>query len=89
MLYVISLIDIIMKNLTALTWGVGLGVLLALFLFSNGIVMSLLPSRVNYWQQTNVIPLLQRKTADTAHTGIFVGVTRPLSQFLGGARGQG
>ena len=60
-----------MKNLTALTWGVGLGVLLALFLFSNGIVMSLLPSRVNYWQQTNVIPLLQRKTADTARTGIL------------------
>ena len=36
-----------------------------------------------------MIPLLQRKTADTAHTGIFVSVTRPLSQFLGGAWGRG
>ena len=32
-----------------------------------------------------MIPLLQMKTADTAHTLIFVSVTRPLSQFLGGA----
>ena len=67
--YAISLIDIIMKNFTALTWGVSLGVLLASFLFSNGFGMSLLPSHVNNWQWTNVIPLLQMKTADTAHTG--------------------
>ena len=32
-----------------------------------------------------MIPLLQTKTADTAHMGIFVSDTRPLSQFLGGA----
>ena len=32
-----------------------------------------------------MIPLLQMKTADTAHTGIFVSDTRPLSRFLGGA----
>ena len=31
-----------------------------------------------------MIPLLQTKTADTVHTGIFASVTRPLSQFLGG-----
>ena len=40
-------------------------------------------------QWTNMIPLLQTKTADTAHTGIFASVTRPLSNFLGGALGQG
>ena len=31
-----------------------------------------------------MIPLLQTKTADTAHTGIFASNTRPLSRFLGG-----
>ena len=39
-----------------------------------------------------MIPLLQTKTADTAHTGIFASdtrVTRPLSRFLGGAWGRG
>ena len=41
------------------------------------------------WQWTNVIPLLQTKTADTAHTGIFASNTRPLSRFLGGAWGRG
>ena len=41
------------------------------------------------WQWTNVIPLLQMKTADTAHTGTLAGDTRPLSRFLGGAWGRG
>ena len=27
------------------------------------------------WQWTNVIPLLQMKTADTAHMGIFASIT--------------
>ena len=36
-----------------------------------------------------MIPLLQTKTADTAHTGIFASNTRPLSRFLGGAWGRG
>ena len=36
-----------------------------------------------------MIPLLQTKTADTAHTGIFASVTRPFPQFLGGAWGRG
>jgi len=37
-----------------------------------------------------VIPLLQMKTADTAHTGIFASVPRLLSQsVLGGTWGQG
>ena len=36
-----------------------------------------------------MIPLLQTKTADTAHTGIFASVTRPSPQFLGGAWGRG
>ena len=36
-------------------------------------------------QWTNVIPLLQTKTADIAHTGICASDTRPLSRFLGGA----
>ena len=31
-----------------------------------------------------MVPLLQMKTADTAHTGIFASVTRPFSQFLMG-----
>ena len=35
-----------------------------------------------------MIPLLQTKTADTAHTGIFAS-NRPLSRFLGGAWGRG
>ena len=30
-----------------------------------------------------MIPLLQMKTADTAHTEIFASNTRPLSRFLG------
>ena len=30
-----------------------------------------------------MIPLLQTKTADTAHTEIFASVTRPLSLFFG------
>ena len=30
-----------------------------------------------------MIPLLQTKTADTAHTGIFASVTRPSPQFYG------
>ena len=34
-----------------------------------------------------MIPLLQTKTADTAHTGIFASDTRPLSRVLGGAWG--
>ena len=37
------------------------------------------------WQWTNVIPLLQTKTADTAHMGILASNTRPLFLFLGGA----
>ena len=36
-----------------------------------------------------MIPLLQTKTADTAHTEILASVTRPFSQLLGGAWGQG
>ena len=36
-----------------------------------------------------MIPLLQTKTAYTAHTGIFASVTRPFPNFLGGAWGQG
>ena len=36
-----------------------------------------------------MIPLLQTKTADTAHTGIFASNTRPLSRFLGGVWGRG
>ena len=32
-----------------------------------------------------MIPLLQTKTADTAHTGIFASNIRPLSRFFGGA----
>ena len=28
-----------------------------------------------------MVPLLQTKTADTAHTGIFASVTRPFPQF--------
>ena len=28
-----------------------------------------------------MIPLLQTKTADRAHTGIFAGVTRPFPNF--------
>ena len=66
--------------------------LLALFPFLSGLGTSLLPSRVKNvvnWQWTNVIPLLQTKTADTAHTGIFASVTRPSPQFLGGAWGRG
>ena len=35
-----------------------------------------------------MIPLLQTKTADTAHTGIFASNTRPLSRVLGGAWGR-
>ena len=31
-----------------------------------------------------MIPLLQMKTADAAHMGIFASVTRPFSQFLAG-----
>ena len=31
-----------------------------------------------------MIPLLQTKTADTAHTGIFVSVTSPLPHFWAG-----
>ena len=34
---------------------------------------------------SRMIPLLQTKTADTAHTLIFVSVTRPFSPFLGRA----
>ena len=30
-----------------------------------------------------MICLLQTKTADIAHTGIFASVTRPLSRFFG------
>ena len=66
--------------------------LLALFPFLSGLGTSLLLSRVKNvvnWQWTNVIPLLQTKTADTAHTGIFASVTRPSPQFLGGAWGRG
>ena len=36
-----------------------------------------------------MIPLLQTKTADTAHMGIFASDIRPLSRFLGGAWGRG
>ena len=36
-----------------------------------------------YW--ANVIPLLQMKTADIAHTGIFASVTRPFSHFWAGS----
>ena len=60
--------------------------LLPSFPFLSGLGTSLLPSRVKNvvnWQWTNVIPLLQTKTADTAHTGIFASVTRPSPQFLG------
>ena len=57
--------------------------------------MSLLPFMCqvcNNWQWMNMIPLLQTKTADTAHTGIFVNVTRPFSHLWAGpgneARGE-
>ena len=40
---------------------------LASFQFLNGLGTSLLP----YVSRMNVIPLLQTKTADSAHTGIF------------------
>ena len=66
--------------------------LLPSFPFLSGLGTSLLLSRVKNvvnWQWTNVIPLLQTKTADTAHTGIFASVTRPSPQFLGGAWGRG
>ena len=33
------------------------------------------------WKWMNVIPLLQTKTADTAHTRIFASVTTPFSHF--------
>ena len=36
------------------------------------------------WQWTNVIPLLQTKTAATAYTEIFVSVTGPFSHFWAG-----
>ena len=50
--------------------------------------MSLLPSHVmNVVIGNERIPLLQTKTADAAHTGIFESVTRPLD-VLGGAWGQ-
>ena len=59
--------------------------LLALFPFSDGLGTSLLLSRVKNLvigsANANVIPLLQTKTADTAHTGIFASDTRPLSRF--------
>ena len=46
----------------------------------------------NNWQWMNMIPLLQTKTADTAHVGIFVNVTRPFSHLWAGpgneARGE-
>ena len=35
-----------------------------------------------------MIPLLKTKIADTAQTGIFASVTKPFSQFLGGAWGE-
>ena len=57
--------------------------LLASFPSSTGLGMSLLPSRVKNVVM-NVIPLLQTKTADTAHTGIFASVTRPFSYFWPG-----
>ena len=41
-------------------------------------------SHASALRNVNVIPLLQTKTADTTHTGIFASNTRPLSQFLGG-----
>ena len=67
--------------------------LLASFPFSNGLGTSLLLSRVKNLLigngRTYSIPLLQTKTADTAHTGIFGSDTRPLSRFLGGAWGRG
>ena len=34
------------------------------------------------WQWMKIIPLLQTKTTDTAHTGIFASNTRPLSRFF-------
>ena len=61
--------------------------LLTSFPFSTGLGTSLLPSRVKNvvnWQWMNVIPLLQTKTADTAHVGIFASVTRPSPQFWAG-----
>ena len=60
--------------------------MLASFPFSNGLGTSLPLSRVKnlvIGKWTNVIPLLQTKTADTAHTGIFASDTRPLSRFFG------
>ena len=59
--------------------------LLVSFPFSNGLGTSLRLSRVknsvigNAW--TNVIPLLQTKTADTVHTGIFSSDTKPFPDF--------
>ena len=53
--------------------------------------MSLLPSRVKNvvnWQWTNVIPLLQMKTADTAHTGIFASCDQALSLIFGWGLGR-
>ena len=62
--------------------------LLALLQFSNYFGTSLLPSggqEFSNWYLTNVIHLLQMKTADTAHKGNFASVTRPFSDFSRGA----
>ena len=51
---------------------------------SNGLGMSpLLPSCDQGYSNWNVIPLLQIRTADTAHIGTFTTMTRPFLQFLG------
>ena len=47
------------------------------------VIDALRSSRASALRNVNVIPLLQTKTADTTHTGIFASNTRPLSQFLG------
>ena len=60
--------------------------------FSNGLGTSPLYSHVRnlvIGNGTNVIPLLQTKTADTAYTGIFASNTRPLFPILGRAWGRG
>ena len=57
--------------------------MLASFPFSNDLGMSLLLLCVKNLVigRKNVILLLQMKTADTAHTGIFASNTRPFPDF--------
>ena len=61
--------------------------LLASFQFLSGLGISPLLSCVKNvvnWQWTNLIPLLQVKTANAAHMRIFASVTRPFPQFWAG-----